>query len=152
MDYPQIRLDELVFRTVEIIQALYPEAQIEVNLEGELLNENSLLIHANEPLILMAFNNLLKNAVQYSTDGKVTLIVNSTRSGKEIRFLNAGNSVPEEQKEKIFTPFFRASNASIAKGHGLGLSLVKQIIQLHKAIITYAHKDGLNEFKIVFPW
>jgi signal transduction histidine kinase len=151
LDYPAIRLDEMVFRSVEIIKNIYPDAQIEVNLEGELSNENSLLISANEPLILMAFNNLLKNALQYATDSKVILIVNSTQNGKEVRFLNAGKPFDDNEKEKLFTPFFRGSNATAVKGHGLGLPLVRQIIQQHKASITYIHNDGFNEFKIIFP-
>jgi len=148
--YPKIRLDELLFKSVEIIKNIHPEAEIEINLEGELLNENALLINANEPLMLVAFNNLVQNAHQYSKNGKVTIVVSSTGLNKEIRILNPGNPFGQDEKEKIFTPFYRASNTGIVKGHGLGLPLVKQIIQLHKAEITYSYINDFNEFKITF--
>lgn len=151
LEYPPTRLDELVFKAVEIAKNIYPDAKIEVNLEGDLTHENSLMMHANEPLMLMAINNLLKNAIQYSPDRKARIIVSSLPGAREIRFLNAGSAFSEEERDKIFTPFYRASNAGAVKGFGLGLSLVKQIIQLHKASITYSYKDGFNEFRIVFP-
>ncbi len=56
----------------------------------------------------------------------------------------------QDEKEKIFTPFYRDSNTGIVKGHGLGLPLVKQIIQLHKAEMTYSYVNDFNEFKIIF--
>jgi signal transduction histidine kinase len=150
IEYPEIRLDELVFRSVEIIKNIYPDADIAVNLEGDLANESSLLVQANEPLILMAFNNLLKNAIQYSVDKKVSITINTIEEVKEITFQNAGNPLSEEESERIFTPFYRGSNATPVRGYGLGLPLVKQIVLHHKASITYSYKGGLNGFKIVF--
>ncbi len=149
-DYPQLRLDELVFRSVEILKNIFPDAEIAINIEGELTNENALLINANEPLILMAFNNLLKNAIQNSSDNKARVILSSRENIKEISFQNAGSAFSNNENERIFTPFYRASNAGAVKGDGLGLPLVKQIIQLHNASIKYSYKDGFNEFKIVF--
>lgn len=149
-EYPKIRLDELVFRSVDIVRNIYNEPSIEINLEGELANENSLLIHGNEPLILMAFNNLLKNALQYSSDNKVTIVLRVTKDGKEVIFLNEGRPFTDGEEERIFIPFYRASNASRIGGHGLGLPLVKQIVGLHEATISYAYKGGHNEFKITF--
>src|SRR5213075_778299 len=134
-EYPMIRLDELIFHSIEIIKDLFPDAKIEMNLEGEPSNESLLLIHANEPLILMGLNNLLKNALQYSTDNKVTVIIAITEKKKQVQFINTGKSFSEEEKEKLFTPFYRGPNATTVKGHGLGLALVKQIMQLHHATI-----------------
>jgi two-component system sensor histidine kinase ArlS len=148
--YPKVRLDEMIFKSVDIIKSIFPDAQIDVNLEGEFSNETTLLIHSNEPLILMAFNNLLKNALQYSEGRKVSIIIKVSETEKEVQFLNAGNSFGSHEKEKIFTPFYRASNAASVKGHGLGLPLVKQIMQLHKATINYSYEKNMNIFKVVF--
>jgi len=149
-EYPKIRLDEVVFRSVEIMKIIFPDSDIEVDMQGRLSSESSLLISGSEPLILMSFNNLLKNALQYSTDNKVKVTINITQTGKEVRFVNAGEPFTEYEKERIFTPFYRASNASTVKGYGLGLPLVKQILEMHGAVIYYLYADGFNEFKIVF--
>ncbi|HEX6171563.1 MAG TPA: HAMP domain-containing sensor histidine kinase [Chitinophagaceae bacterium] len=149
-EYPKIRLDEIVFRSIEIMKIIFPESHIEVDIQGRLAYESSLLISGSEPLILMSFNNLLKNALQYSTDKKVKVTINITQTGKEVRFINSGEPFSEYEKERIFTPFYRASNASTVKGYGLGLPLVKQILEMHGAVIYYLYNDGFNEFKIVF--
>ncbi len=150
LEYPLIRLDELAFKSVDIIKNIYPDAQIEVNLEGEVSSEESLLINANEPLMLMAFNNLLKNALQYATDKKARVVLRISPEKKEIHFFNTGIPFSESETAKIFTPFYRASNSGGVKGYGLGLSLVKQIVQRHRASIGYTFKEGFNEFTIIF--
>lgn len=149
-EYPKIRLDEIVFRSVEIMKIIFPDSHIEVDIQGRLNFESSLLISGSEPLILMSFNNLLKNALQYSADKNVKVTINITQSGKEVRFVNSGEPFSEYEKERIFTPFYRASNSSAIKGHGLGLPLVRQILEMHGAVIYYLYHEGFNEFKIVF--
>ncbi len=149
-DYPMIRLDELIFRSIEIMKELFPNVDIEMNFEGFPSNESLLLIQANEPLILMAFNNLLKNALQYSSDNKVCIIVKVNEKEKEVRFMNAGDHFSALEKDKLFTPFYRASNSSAVKGYGLGLSLVKHILQIHRASIGYYYEKNMNVFNITF--
>jgi len=149
--YPLIRLDELVFHSVEISKDLFASAVIKVNLEGNVPHEGALLIHANEPLIIAAFNNLLKNAIQYSRDNTVNVFIIINEDSKIVRFENSGIDFTEAEKDKLFTPFYRASNSEQIKGHGLGLSLVKQIVQLHGASIVYKYENEKNIFSITFP-
>lgn len=149
-EYPSVRLDELLFRSVEIIQALFPDALIEVNLEGSASSEELLMVNANEPLLSMAFNNLLKNALQYSIDKRAMVIVRFIEHEKAVIFKNAGEPLLAEEARMIFTPFYRASNASMIKGSGLGLPLVKQIAELHKATIGYNWEDGFTVFRFSF--
>jgi signal transduction histidine kinase len=148
--YPMVRLDEVIFRSVDLIKDLFPDADIAVNIEGNPSSESSLQIHANEPLMLMAFNNLLKNALQYSPDRRVKVVVGVNDNHKEIKFINSGNNFSREDKSKMFTPFYRGSNATRVKGHGLGLPLVKQIIQLHEASINYSYESDSNVFTVSF--
>jgi signal transduction histidine kinase len=149
-EYPSVRLDELLFRSVEIIHALFPDALIEVNLEGSASTEESLMVNANEPLLSMAFNNLLKNALQYSVDNRAVVIVRFTETEKAVIFMNKGEPLSSGEIRMIFTPFYRASNAAMIKGSGLGLPLVKQIAELHKATISYEFDDGFTVFRFSF--
>lgn len=147
-EYPRVRLDELVFRSVEIVHSLFPAADIAVNIEGDIASEETLLVRANEPLLVMAFNNLLKNAVQYSSPQAAQISIRSLPDGKEIAFSNVGDPFLPEEEGMIFVPFFRASTAKNTRGHGLGLPLVKQIADLHGATVQYTHQDGANIFTI----
>lgn len=149
-EYPSSRIDELVFRSIEIMKEIIPDSEIQVDIEGGWSNENDLLIHANEPLILIAFNNLMKNAIQYSPDKKVNIVIRIDEAEKEVRFSNTGKDFAKDEKEKIFTPFYRATNSSTVKGHGLGLALVKQIAQLHEASVEYNYDHSRNTFRFIF--
>ncbi len=150
-DYPLERLDEMVFRSAEIIEDLIPEATIEVNVEGLPANEDALLLPANEPLFQMALSNLLKNALQYSSDNKAVITLKVMENQKEVSIQNTGGAVPHEEREQIFTPFYRGSTTRDIKGHGLGLSLVKQITILHGGTIRYEHVHPHNLFILSFP-
>ncbi|OQP62239.1 HAMP domain-containing sensor histidine kinase [Niastella populi] len=149
-EYPRVRLDELLFRSVEIIQALFPNSLIEVNFEGEAAEEEALMIHANVPLLTMAFNNLLKNALQYADDGKAIVIVRLLENSKKLIFKNLGKPLSTEEESLMFTPFYRASNATSIKGNGLGLPLVKQITELHRGNVSFFREGGYNVFYLVF--
>jgi signal transduction histidine kinase len=149
-DYPRVRLDELLFRSVEIIQALFPNSLIEVNFEGEATTEESLMINANVPLLTMAFNNLLKNALQYSSDGKAIVIVRPLENARQLIYKNRGAPLSPAEEQLMFTPFYRASNATSIKGNGLGLPLVKQIAELHKATVRFFREGEFNVFCLSF--
>jgi two-component system, OmpR family, sensor histidine kinase ArlS len=150
-EYPLIRLDELLFRSVEIIKNLFPDGMIDINFRGELSNEEYLLINANEPLLLMLFNNLIKNALQYSPDQSVVVVLELSAEARKVSFRNKGTRLSEEEAGRLYTPFFRGNNVGPVKGFGLGLSLVKKIADLHQAKLDYCYENGLNDFTIYFP-
>jgi signal transduction histidine kinase len=149
-DYPRVRLDELLFRSVEIIQALFPHSMIEVNFEGEASSEESLMVNANVPLLTMAFNNLLKNALQYSTDKKAVVVIHLLDNTKKLIFKNIGTPLLPTEEQMLFTPFYRASNSTAIRGNGLGLPLVKQIAELHKATVCFYREGEYNVFCFTF--
>lgn len=148
-DYPQVRLDELLFRSVEIIQALFPNSRIEVNFEGEASSEETLMVNANVPLLTMAFNNLLKNALQYSSNKKAIVVIH-LENGPKLIFKNMGAPLSATEEQMLFTPFYRASNATAIRGNGLGLPLVKQIAELHKATVSFYREEEFNVFCFSF--
>ncbi len=149
-NYPPVRLDELVFRSAEIMRNIFPECSIRVDLEADVFNEETMLVKAHEPLLLMAFNNLLKNAIQYATDRAVTVTISLADSTKKVAFRNRGNFFPEEESRQLFTPFYRGANAVHTRGHGLGLPLVQQIADLNGATVEYFRDGDDNIFVFSF--
>lgn len=150
LEYPLVRLDEIVFHSLDIIRNLFPEAGIDVQIEGGIENEKSFLVPAYEPLILVAFNNLLKNAIQYSDDKHAKIILKISDESKKVVFMNKGERIDEKEMSRIFSPFYRAENALRVKGSGLGLALVHQTARLHNANINYSYEDGFNVFRFSF--
>jgi two-component system OmpR family sensor kinase len=93
-------------------------------------------------LLRRVIRNLLENARRYST-GEITLIVQ--REGKRaiVRVCDRGAGVPQDQRERIFEPFYRLPGASEHEGGvGLGLALVKSIVQRHAGTVHCEDREG----------
>lgn len=100
------------------------------------------------------FDNLLKNAVNYSFEGG-TIEIEAVPSEKEITLtvLNHGNTIPKEKLERIFEQFYRLDTARTSKsgGAGLGLAIAKEIVELHGGRITAFSEDEVIQFQVVVP-
>jgi signal transduction histidine kinase len=149
-NYPLERLDELIFRTAEIMEGHFPDSSIEINVDGALVSENAFLLPGHEPMLMIAFGNLLKNALQYSSDKKAIINLDVSGKHKVVCFKNAGTAIPPEERHRIFTPFYRSLSTSTVKGHGLGLPLVQQIIRLHSGEVQYKYVHPFNVFTVTF--
>ncbi len=101
--------------------------------------------------ITQVFINVFLNAME-SMDGGGTIHVNLKRSGSprflEIGIADTGTGIPEEDREKVFEPFFSRKN----KGTGLGLAIVHQIIESHGGDISVESRAGEGTlFRIHLP-
>lgn len=89
-------------------------------------------------LIQIAVSNILSNAIKYNEmDGVVEITVEEDKNDLIIKVCDSGVGIPKEEISKIFTDFYRASNvkSSGVEGAGLGLSVVKQIVERHNGKI-----------------
>lgn len=90
-------------------------------------------------LLEMMINNLLENAIKYSPKNTViTAGLKKYRSGIELRIADEGPGIPDDEKKKIFSKFYRIGNEATRKtqGTGLGLYLCRRIAQSHNADIS----------------
>jgi PAS domain S-box-containing protein len=76
--------------------------------------------------------NLISNAIKYS-DAEVGVEVEYTNKEVHFRVKDKGIGIPKAEHERLFESFFRASNAEVKPGTGLGLTLVKQFSDIHQA-------------------
>ncbi|MEL7238948.1 MAG: HAMP domain-containing sensor histidine kinase, partial [Planctomycetota bacterium] len=90
-------------------------------------------VTADEDLLYQVMLNLLSNAVKYTPDGgSVTLAIEADESGGRIatRVVDTGAGIPAEDLPRVFEKFYRVKqNNALAKGTGLGLPLVKRVIE-----------------------
>jgi signal transduction histidine kinase len=95
--------------------------------------------------------NLLDNAVKYSPDGGeilVELLADQSKgegtTSQIIRISDQGIGIPSSEREKVFDRFYRTDKSRFTEGSGLGLSLVKAVLALHKGdIVLKDNKPGL---------
>ena len=119
---------------------------ISVELE---LPQKPLMVLADKEKILRAVNNLFNNSVKHTFDGgKVHIKAVTTDDFIRIEFLNDGAYIPEDKLEKIFDKFERMDKS--VEGHGLGLSIAKDIVELHHGKIWASSKEGVpNSFTLL---
>ncbi len=99
--------------------------------------------------------NLLDNAMKYSSDKpEIKVRSNSVDGGLQITVSDNGIGISKEHQQKIFDKFYRIPSGDLhhVKGHGLGLSYVKKIVEAHNGTISIESKLGKgSKFKLFFP-
>jgi signal transduction histidine kinase len=90
------------------------------------------LARADEKLLRHVLSNLISNAVKYSPPG-TTVTFSVTRDGGDAIFIvqDRGMGIPEDDRKRLFTPFYRGKNVATIQGTGLGLVIVKLCAERH---------------------
>lgn len=99
----------------------------------------------DKDLFRIAINNLLTNAIKYSKPGgKVSMSASESDDGMEIVVSDEGYGIAEDDQKQIFNKFFRSTDENIRSqtGHGLGLSLARQIVLMHHGDLTCSSEPG----------
>ncbi|NEX62007.1 sensor histidine kinase [Noviherbaspirillum galbum] len=131
----------LVQDVVDYAQGAAPKHQIGLEAPAELP-----LMFIDREMIRVALSNLLDNAVKYSPQGgAIRMRVAQQEEQVVIEVEDSGVGIPEEQLPQIFDKFFRADHGKESiKGVGLGLHLVKKIVDLHEGSITVRSQVGVS--------
>ena len=132
--FNNIRVDELLWQTRNDIVKTNNSYQIIITFNPE-LDENLLTISGNEQLIRSALFNLMDNGCKYSLDHKTEVYLTTQNRQLTIIFTDKGIGISSYDLQFVFEPFYRGKNTEHIKGHGIGLSLVHKIMQLHKGAI-----------------
>jgi signal transduction histidine kinase len=99
------------------------------------------------------FANLLDNALKYTPEnGSVTISVHDEPAWVEARFRDTGIGIPEDEQGKIWTRLYRGDKSRSQRGLGLGLSLVKAVVEMHRGQITVVSTVAKgSEFTVRLP-
>lgn len=138
----EINLSEYIKNVVE----KYPsQKHIEYDLE------ENVIIKADEYLLNVLLQNLLSNAVKFS-EKYIYIHLYKKNNSVYLDFVNDGDLIDEKEKEHLFELFYRRKSDEQRgiKGTGLGLYIVKQIVDWHHFNISVFTKDNYNVFQVVF--
>jgi len=146
--FETISLDSLLLDTINHYNIQLKEKNIKLHLD----RFESIELNANQQLISIIFSNLIDNAIKYSQNGK-NIYVSLYKSDK-IYFTvrDEGIGIEKEQLSKVMNRFYRVdeSRNKKIKGFGLGLSLVKNSVELHDAVIKIdSKKDEGTIVKVI---
>ncbi len=112
-------------------------------------------ITANEELLKQVWVNLLSNAVKFSREG-AAIEVNITSLDKRqgalcVEVINHGPAIPQEQMGRIFDKFYQGDPSHAAEGTGVGLSIVRKIVELHQGEVQVQSDDQRTVFSVILP-
>ena len=103
-------------------------------------------VYIDKERVLLVLQNLVDNAIKYTPEfGKIEIIIEKKGDDfLEVSVKDNGVGVPEEDKVKLFTKFFRATNVMRmqTEGSGLGLFIARNIIEEHKGKIYVESEEG----------
>ena len=141
-DMEQIDIHEVIEDAIEHVKLIVESKQGSIDLSLKALDSN---ISGNSNHLENIIINILDNAVKYSRENP-KIVVSSTNINKDIRlcFEDNGIGMDKNTQKLIFEKFYREQNGDIhnIKGHGLGLSYVKKIIDFHNGKILLESKKG----------
>jgi signal transduction histidine kinase len=86
--------------------------------------------------------NLLSNAFKFTKSGEIYIAVDEEPRHIRVSVADTGIGIPKEEQEKVFDKFFRSTAAKKIKGTGLGLNIVKDLVELQGGRITVAARNG----------
>ena len=140
----------LVYLLKQVIDECYPMLE-KRNLKCDFKSIEKVMYAGDGDKLARAFDNLLKNAINYSYENTIIEIQLEQKEGKiSIVFRNKGDKIPQYKLDKLFEKFYRGDDArtSSTGGAGLGLAITKQIIELHQGKIYVKNDDEYIEFFI----
>lgn len=148
-----VMLDEVLIEVIFNTSQEYSNVKIEFNI-GENDESQDFEINGDAQLIYNALYNLIENACKFSVNGgQITVdLMKSSEGGKTIiSIIDEGIGIEPEHLEHIFKPLYRGDNAQQISGTGIGLALVKRIVDLHGGKIEVdSTPDKGTQFFVVF--
>ena len=109
-------------------------------------------IEADEELMKQVWINLFDNAIKFTPDGgKISVSVAGDARFICATITNYGAEIPSESLGKIFNKFYQGDTSHASRGNGIGLSIVKRIVDLHGGTVTVNSGDGKTVFAVTLP-
>ncbi len=116
------------------------------------LNFEEYDISASEELLKQVWINLLDNAVKFCPEGgTVSVSIEEEREGLSVAISNTGSDIAPEDREAIFNKFYQADKSHAKSGNGIGLAIVKRVVQLHQGAVTVQSGSGRVTFTVWLP-
>ncbi len=153
----EILLAPIISSRINILSSIAEKNSISIKFINE-ENEN-LKIYSDSVLLDLVFSNLIGNAVKYTPEnGTVLIKIKDDSNSRIVEIIDNGIGIPKDEQQKIFDDYYRASNSNKKEGAGVGLSVVKQVIENHNGKIELKSPSRLGnnerpgtEFKVYLP-
>ena len=146
-DVSRINISEQVRSGVLLLEEKWVRKGIEPELDFD-----EYFLEANEEMLMQVWINLIDNAIKFTPEGgRLTLDVTEEKREICVKISNTGSVIPPEKQDKIFNKFYQADESHSTKGNGIGLAIVKRIVDLHNGRISVTSEEGVTSFTVSLP-
>lgn len=147
----ELRMDELLLKLSSDLKRSNSGYHVVLEFNELPEDERRSSVFGNYDLLYSALRNIIENGCKYSPDKTSVVQLQFPDHSILVKVRNKGDVITEQEIEQIFQPFFRGENVGETKGFGLGLSLAKRIIALHKGEISVNSNHEGTVFSIQLP-
>lgn len=144
-DKKRFNVSEQIRLVIAMLDGKWLEKHIEFSFDCE-----ETFLTGNEEMLKQVWINLLDNAIKFSPSyGKVDIAITAQDGKVVFSFTNQGEGISQEAAAHIFDKFYQGDTSHTTKGNGLGLTIAKKIVELHKgSIYVDSLSNGLTTFKV----
>ena len=135
-DITTVSLDEQIRNAILLLERHWQEKQIQWDLDLQEVN-----YACNADLLSQVWSNLLENAIKFvDTEGIIQIVLRENEQSVSVMIADNGCGIAEESLPRIFEKFYQGDPSHKHKGNGLGLSIVKRIVELCGGTVTVTSK------------
>ena len=151
LDLKECNLEDLIIEILDFYKSLI----IKYKKNIKILNGLNFKYNLNPTQFKKALNNIILNAIIYSPlESDITISLTDYKDYKALEIINYNTNISKEDIKNVFEPFYRVDKARTKKedhGNGLGLYIVKQILEKHNLDFGIINVDNGVKFYIIFP-
>lgn len=149
-DLSYFNLSEQIRSAVLLLEEKWASKDIDLRIDFD-----EFMIEANEEMLKQVWINLIDNAVKFAPMGGIVeleiLDVLDQSESLCVKISNTGSEIPPEKCEKIFNKFYQADESHATSGNGIGLAIVKRVVDLHNGIVDVISENGTTTFSVTIP-
>lgn len=146
-DVSKFNLSEQIRSSVLLLEEKWVKKNIELQLDFDEYE-----IEANEELLKQVWINLIDNAIKFVEPcGTVAIELIDIEASICVKVKNTGNEIPPEKRERIFNKFYQVDESHATHGNGIGLAIVKRIVDLHNGNVGVGYEKDSTVFTVILP-
>ena len=145
-DAGRLELSKTEFDLGEVLEGVLDDAltlagPLDLNVEADV--PKHLLLKADRTFVAMIAQNLVENAVKYNTPGgRIRVEARAVNGAVEMTIGNTGEGIPKDRIGQLFERFYRVRGDERVPGHGLGLSIARELARTHGGDAELVGSDG----------
>lgn len=146
-DISSFNLSEQIRNSVLLLQSKWEKKNLEL-----ILDFDEYYVNAHEEMLKQVWINLVDNAVKFTPEnGKIEIDIRKQGQIITVSVINTGEPISEEKIPLIFNKFYQGDESHTSEGNGIGLAIVKHVVNLHHGEIKVKSQNGTTCFKLILP-